>query len=179
MPQKKYLHTLIIGGTGMLSPALQYLADTSTTVTSIARHPTAVSPNVTPVSVDYTDPTALKTALTHHAPYDLALIWIHNSAPSAPDHVAKTLDAQGSPSRLIHVLGSASADPATWQDGQTTRFTQYAHIHYQRVILGFVAQNGRSRWLTHQEISDGAIRAINSGDEVTIVGQIRPWDKRP
>jgi hypothetical protein len=46
-------------------------------------------------------------------------------------------------------------------------------------VLGFVVENGQSRWLTDAEISDGVGRALESDDPVTIVGTVTPWSARP
>ena len=53
------------------------------------------------------------------------------------------------------------------------------HIRYRQVLLGFVHEDGQSRWLTHKEICAGAIQACASDDTVTIAGQVEPWNLRP
>lgn len=40
--------------------------------------------------------------------------------------------------------------------------------------LGFIIDDGKSRWLTNKEISDGIIKAIKDDKPVTIVGTIHP-----
>jgi hypothetical protein len=49
--------------------------------------------------------------------------------------------------------------------------------HY--VQLGFIIENGHSRWLTHEEISAGVIQAICTKKPVTQVGLLEPWEMRP
>jgi hypothetical protein len=46
-------------------------------------------------------------------------------------------------------------------------------------VLGFMVEHGVSRWLDDAEISAGVGRALESGDPVTIVGTVTPWDVRP
>ncbi len=52
---------------------------------------------------------------------------------------------------------------------------------YREIILGFVyrEENDRSRWLTHEEISEGVLNAIRLQQDRYIIGQIEPWVKRP
>ena len=55
----------------------------------------------------------------------------------------------------------------------------YPQLHYRRVILGFVVEGGKSRWLTHEEISGGVIEAVQKDAERYIVGTVEPWSMRP
>ena len=40
-------------------------------------------------------------------------------------------------------------------------------------------EGGRSRWLTHDEISQGVLDAIQVGEDVAIIGTVQPWEERP
>ncbi len=175
-------HALVVGGTGMMGGVSCWLVGQGMTVSVVARRP-HLPCVINPLAVDYrhtdTLQTAMKGAIAEQGAIDRAVCWIHGSAPDAPDAVAAVLDQQAIPVQYVHVLGSAGADPDNWQDGETAAFSQYENLSYQRVVLGFVAMGNGSRWLTHREISDGVIGAIQSRDAVTIVGQIRPWAMRP
>jgi len=79
--------------------------------------------------------------------------------------------------RIVHVLGSASRDPATL--GSEAPRRQH-RVRYQRVLLGFVVEQGRSRWLTDAEISAGALAAVDDPDaDPYVVGQVEPWSAHP
>jgi len=52
-------------------------------------------------------------------------------------------------------------------------------IDYQAVVLGFVVDNGASRWLNNDEISAGVLSAIDSEKPVAIVGTVEPWSAKP
>jgi hypothetical protein len=69
--------------------------------------------------------------------------------------------------RYFHVRGSAVADPSRTRSEAEEQFAHYPTLHYLQVILGFVLENGRSRWLTDVEISQGVVTAIE------------PWSSRP
>lgn len=56
---------------------------------------------------------------------------------------------------------------------------KYPTIRYHQVILGFVRQGNRSRWLTDAEISAGVIAALQSDQRDSIVGIVEPWPLRP
>lgn len=141
------MHALVVGGTGMLREATLTLAQ------------------------------ALRRAVGHYGPIQLAVCWIHSSAPEALQTVAAELGRSGEPCRLFHVRGSAAADP--------TRLPRPAldelppTVSYRQVILGFQIEGNRSRWLTHREISQGVLQAIEDDAEYRAVGVVRPWEMRP
>lgn len=175
------LHALIIGGTGMLREATLSLAERYPHISLIARRPerAGVREAIHPMALDYrqtkTLAAALRETIAAHGPISLAVAWVHSTAPDALPTVLRELAAQGEPFRLIHVRGSAAADPSklptvpNLPDG----------CRYQQVILGFVIEGGRSRWLTNAEISQGVLQAIESGEERAIVGTVHPWSMRP
>lgn len=185
------LHALVIGGTGMLRDATLGLARQGYAVTAIARRQArldslaAAAPGrIFPIAVDYRDTAALtaaiNTALTERGPVTLALAWIHSTAPEAPLAAANALSGAGVPFHYCHVLGSAAADPSRPQPDRVAQFQQVPGLTYHEVILGFVLQpGGRSRWLTHSEISQGVLDAIAAGAQRHIVGTVEPWSLRP
>jgi hypothetical protein len=47
-------------------------------------------------------------------------------------------------------------------------------------VLGFAIEpDGRSRWLTHDEISAGAAEALADARPLSIIGTVTPWSARP
>lgn len=134
------------------------------------------------LQLDWTDPLAFLSRIEAHAQKhgwpDLVLAWLHSDS-LAPD-LATTLCRSNGLCRFIHVRSSGAQDPARDEDQVLSRFKAMPRVAYQQVILGFVVNQGRSRWLTHAEISQSAIRAINNpGHSQTIAGVISPWSMRP
>ncbi|WP_374712284.1 short-chain dehydrogenase [Symbiobacterium terraclitae] len=174
------MHALVVGGTGMLREATLALTRSFTTVSVVARRADTL-PGINPLSVDYRDSAALAAALRRaveqHGAIQLAICWIHSTAPAALPTVAAELGRSGEPCRLFHVRGSAAADP--------TRLPRPAleeippNVSYRQVILGFQIEGDRSRWLTHAEISQGVLKAVQEDAEYHVVGVVRPWDRRP
>ena len=85
--------------------------------------------------------------------------------------------APGAP--VVEVHGSASANPV----GGCPDPVLGDHPT-QQIVLGFVRHAGRTRWLTHQEISagvlDGVRRALaGKPSAVHQVGEFRPVHRRP
>ena len=80
----------------------------------------------------------------------------------------------------MQVLGSAHGDPS-----HPERLKEMAEaadgfpIDYQAVVLGFVMDAGRARWLTNDEISNGVFAAIASAAPLSIVGTVEPWSAHP
>ena len=91
------------------------------------------------------------------------------------EKIMNTLD-NSSNTEIYHVLGSASYDPKNvskeWYDPSP-------NTKYNKIILGFKIDQGLSRWLFQEEISDGTVKAIESKLKEFVIGQIEPWDMRP
>ena len=130
-------------------------------------------------ALDYREDGALRSALARavaaHGPPELAVCWIHSTAPDAPWTVA----AVCRPRRYVHVLGSAALDPARPDDGRRARFEALDGLVYTEVVLGFVHDGRHARWLTNDEIAQGVIAAIEDAAPRSVVGTVEPWSARP
>lgn len=150
-------HVLVVGGTGMLAPATRALATRGHAVTCIARQVVDLGSGITVEPVDYRDIPALRAALVHAArsrgPIELALCWVHTDAPDAPRVVAGAL-APGA--RLVQLFGTR-----VWPLEPVL-----LHIAYRQVLLGAKG----SRWLTHEEIANGALEAVDADRPLFVVG---------
>jgi hypothetical protein len=107
------------------------------------------------VQADWADPKELaaraESALGGRA--DLLVAWVYGPArPSVLRAVAPLL-APDAP--VVEVHGSASAKPI----GGCPDPVLSDHPT-QQVVLGFVRQGGRTRWLTHAEIAAGVLDAV-------------------
>jgi len=150
-------HALVVGGTGMLAAATRALADRGHVVTCVARRDAPLGHDVAVEPVDYRESELLRNALarasTARGPIELAVCWIHTDAPEAPRVVA---DALAPGARLVQVFGTRVwplADPPL-------------QIAYRQVLLG--ERDGR--WLTHEEISSGVLKAMVADRPVAVVG---------
>ncbi|WP_152655656.1 short-chain dehydrogenase [Oceanobacillus sp. CFH 90083] len=181
-------HTLVIGGTGMLSAASLWLADRSGKVSIIARNQgkmerlTAKADStapITPLLVDYKDSIALKDkirpCIRKNGPVDLVVAWIHSNSNNALDSIAHEIAQESVSWKLYHVLGSSS----DLSQIKEAAIKQYPGCQYRQIQLGFILEKGYSRWLTNQEISEGVIDAVAYDREVKVIGTLEPWDKRP
>ncbi|NOK62742.1 MAG: hypothetical protein GFH27_549293n12 [Chloroflexi bacterium AL-W] len=65
-------------------------------------------------------------------------------APEAPFVVAETVGKGTSFCHYIDIVGSADADPSQATLGRIARLQHIPMITYQRVILGFVQEQGYS-----------------------------------
>lgn len=181
-------HTLVVGGSGMLAALCLRLAKEQGTVSVVARDLKRLSSlagkampgRIRPVAADYSDAATFGCALDRlaHGKPDGVFCWVHDEvAPDAPLQAATHVRGT-----FWHILGSAVGDPAephvlsAWRE----RFRRHRpELIYRQIILGFVLENDRSRWLTDAEISDGVYSAAQSGDALRIVGTIDPWSRRP
>ncbi|PZN13228.1 MAG: short-chain dehydrogenase [Bacillota bacterium] len=186
-------HALVVGGTGMLRGASLGLAARGYIVSVVARGRSRLDAlvrdaagragSIHPVAVDYRDTGALANALadarSRFGPIELAVVWVHSVAPAAPLAVARLVGTPEHPGRFFHVLGSATADPSRPDPRRRATFASFPNIRYREVILGFVVDGRRSRWLTHEEISAGVLAAVDADRPRFIVGTVEPWDLRP
>ncbi len=180
-------HALVVGGTGMLKGVPLYFAQHGYTVSVIARNQNkfeelifskGIHGFINPVKADYNDyeklGKKLQNAISIYGPIETAVCWIHSTAPEAPFVITEILNNQNSKVKFYKVLGMPDVQP----DGQNKKFEMsiagYENIIYKKIILGFVIEDGASRWLTNTEISNGVIDAIKNEDDEFIVGRIEP-----
>lgn len=190
-------HVLVVGGTGMLRKVCRHLAGEGTgegtghEVTVIARSHARLNDlvrsaaplrgRIHPLPLDYRDTQALalglRAARQARGPIELAVCWIRSDATEALLTVADQIGGVRPPARLIHVLGSAAADPSSLLEGSA--LPEGPDPVVRRVVLGFVRGPRGSRWLADEEIAAGVIRAIEGGERESVVGVVRPWEERP
>jgi hypothetical protein len=186
-------HALVVGGTGMLKDVSLELVKRGYIVSVIARNEkglrglersaNSLSGRINPISLDYHDLTTLRHSLEaatlQYGSIQLAVIWIHRTAEHSLYEIAQFLNNPMGSCEFYHVLGSRAADPNNPDQKRKQTFHQLENFSYHEVILGFMIEDGRSRWLTHQEISQGVITALDRKESQWIVGTVRPWSARP
>lgn len=186
-------HSLVIGGTGMLSEAALTLGEHSDALSIVARTRKSLdslgsrlldSPAVyNPIQIDYQDVASLekslRAAIESYGPIDLVVAWIHSNAQDVPLIVASIAAEKSLDVDFFHVLGSSSAEPQSVPNPMELRLRAIPGLIYHKVILGFVEEGGNSRWLTNQEISRGVIDAVLADAPEHFVGVVRPWSMRP
>ena len=178
----------------MLRGVVLELARRGTTVTVVARRQQrldalanalegSATGEIHGVALDWRDEGALaaatRDAISSGGPIDLAVVWTHEDAKDGPYEVARELAASDRPVCFVHVLGSGAAAPAQPEDGRAQRFAALPQLTYEEVILGFVVEDQRSRWLNNREITEGVLGAIDRPAGRTIVGVVSPWTSRP
>ncbi|QSB09612.1 short-chain dehydrogenase [Lysinibacillus fusiformis] len=180
-------HALVIGGTGMLADTSLWLVNKGYHVSIIGRsayrmenlrNRTTKPSLLTPILVDYCDITLLKEKLeetiAHNGPIELVIAWIHSYADTTLENISSVISNWNSGKwKLFHVLGSKVNVSEVQEKLKLLDRTQYRQIQ-----LGFMMEKGHSRWLTHEEISQGVVAAIQHDLPVHIVGTLQPWEKR-
>jgi hypothetical protein len=172
-------HTLVVGGTGMLSELVRALAGDGERLSLLSRQASAAAGD-DGFDCDYHDQDgfrdALDRAVARSGPIDLAVVWFHTLKIDAPRLVAERVAG-----RMVQILGSATADPA---HPERLEFAQQIvaglpGCDLRQVVLGFKVEDGQARWLTNTEISQGVLEAVGADRSLTIVGQVKPWSARP
>ncbi|MEO0962613.1 MAG: hypothetical protein AAFY01_09330 [Pseudomonadota bacterium] len=179
---------LLIGTTGMLKSAAQQVAmETPGDVVVLSRRAgrflfedASLNRRTRTYEVDWTNGPAFMASLDEiaesHGPFTASLVWMHRRDESLRSHIAHQIADDGI---LIEVLGSAASRPSALGDVRVRHMKGLPQVRYRQLLLGFVHENGQSRWLTHEEICASALEAFTSEDSVTIAGQVEPWSLRP
>ena len=177
-------HALTLGCTGMLAGAAKGLEADGYAVSYLSR-----SGNL-PNGADGTShicnwesatslQTAVRGAIERHGVPEIVLAWAHTIGPVL--NLARHLSSPEHSVRLHHVLGSSVRNPARKDALSRIKlgFDQLPGIDWRAICLGYVRESEQSRWLTHLEISSGALSAIRLRSPIYTIGQTAPWKHRP
>jgi hypothetical protein len=183
----KHKHALVIGGTGMLADVTLWLNKKGYFTTVIGRRNETYqrlmkkvekSNQISSLLLDYHNSELLKEkveeVVKQNGSFDLIVAWVHSSAPDA---IPTILEVQEQ-NRLkkdfdfFHVKSSSSYF-------KQEELVVTNNCIYHEIFLGFKVVGNHSRWLTHNEISEGVKDTIHHKRPQTIVGQVEPWDLRP
>ncbi len=130
----------------------------------------------TKIAVDYTNSNDLAKELARtidtNGPIDLAVAWIHSTAPVALQIIHDAIALSSPKWSLFHVKGSTRSI-------SKEKPLESENMAYHQILLGFVLEGYSSRWLTHQEIASGVIEAIQAKQDEFVIGTLEPWKKRP
>ncbi len=178
------IHAITVGATGMLAGATVALAGRCRALTIVARRasdfadatafPSSLRLNC--IDVDYRRSEALRellaSAVAALGPAELVLAWIHSDAPRAPRIVAETVVGNASRCVFVHVKGTSGPPWPERRRLHSVLDPPIPGLSYKEVILGGVRSSTNWRWLTHREISAGALAAIETPEALTIVGEV-------
>ncbi|WP_026583915.1 hypothetical protein [Bacillus sp. J33] len=179
-------HALIIGGTGMLKYVAEWLTREGYKVSVSGRtiekfidafgSRNKSESRIAFIQADYyccdSFASQIQEAIRQGGNVGLCICWMRSDAEKSFEWLKSYLGRSDNPVQLYEVKGSHAS---------RERFTssKINNLKWNRVILGFKREKGRSRWLTDQEISEGVMNAIKKGKELYIAGEVEPWDQRP
>jgi NAD(P)-dependent dehydrogenase (short-subunit alcohol dehydrogenase family) len=183
-------HVLVVGGSGMLSELTIALLERGGRVSCIGRSPrrhariaATADERFLPLAVDYRDTDCLASELQRArstlGPVSHVIAWIHDPIQPVLQQILESVGSMEHEVDLLVILGSAAADPSRKGQDLEQLVLPFPNVRYREVILGFVLQGSSSRWLTHDEISQGVLHAFDSGERSSTVGVTSPWGRRP
>ncbi len=180
---------LVLGGTGMLRGVVLRLLAEPSDVFVLARNPEGLraltelaqddARHLTTIALDYHDRDRLGRWVAHvqlmHGPIDQVVAWVGGNREAVLSVVNEEIyQYRRSPWDLYDIRGSRA-----YVDKPPLPLL-HANCRYHRIILGFHVDDGRSRWLTHEEISGGIYQAMRKGsDDTVVIGTVEPWELRP
>lgn len=178
-------HALVIGGTGMLKEAVLRLAGQFDCVSVIARgsfrlnglweEGESLGLKINPLQLDYRDDDHLKSTIEDTikqvSPISMAVSWVKHSARNASKIVAGCLNNQDVQVSYFDLLGSLKyKELNSDEEEREDIFRNLERIDYHQVILGTIEAEEGNRWLTNDEICNGVLKAINSGEHHYTIG---------
>jgi NAD(P)-dependent dehydrogenase (short-subunit alcohol dehydrogenase family) len=182
-------HVLVFGGTGMLAQTTGWIAEHAKHTVAFGRNKQRLNGlakkygqyGLEARELDYTNTEALRKAIkvtyTEYGKIDLVVSWIHSTAPDAIPEIKKQLSKlQKNHQWTLVVVKGSSSHLARITDSE---MDIPDNCFLKEVQLGFKYNGVSSRWLTHQEISEGVIKAIREDKKNSVVGTLEPWEKRP
>ncbi|QND45963.1 hypothetical protein HB780_09630 (plasmid) [Rhizobium lusitanum] len=163
--------SLLIGTTGMLTAAAEWVVGRSGRVILVSRNASSSTlcryNNVEALDLDWRDPLPFVSTIVEMPRFEsaqLAVIWIHGSGAEAAQRLLVALSHR--PCLIVQVRGSqALQDIGTRQDPP---FEMRGRARLITVTLGAKWEAGRKRWLTWDEISAGVVTAINARESQVI-----------
>lgn len=184
-----YSHALIFGGTGMLLEASSSVAPSARRATFVANRAGSEQRLVERLGdksgwqlflLDWKQSGMFLDRLEAHLkrlpPVDLVLGWFHD--PGLAPQIAGRIQVRRG-CKFVHVIGSATRNPADLAISSAERFTHLPQFDYRQVLLGYMRDGAHPRWLTDLEICGGVLDAMSSSEKRVIVGQISDWERRP
>ena len=186
-------HILIVGGTGMLKQTVLMFAEQNCKLSVIARHHSrmnqllekagAASDKINPMIVDYLNlqelDDLLEMAIEKFGRFSSVISWIHG--PENPAHITISGKCESSQEPIPYYIlkGSASYNPKKVNSELTVKLAALPNIALHEIILGFMVEGTKSRWLTNREISMGTFLAVQNKFKSCVIGQIEPWELKP
>lgn len=136
-----------------------------------------------PIAVDYLDDYVLRKqlrkAIAKHGPVTLAVNWMQTEALESAYSVAEILNKTSPVCRFFQVLPGTDINDQRLKPFFEGPFEGLDRVLYRQIVLGFVAEKGMSRWLSNEEISEGAISALRNDTKVAVIGSVEPYEDRP
>jgi hypothetical protein len=180
-------HVLVVGGTGMLADVSKWHAKRHHKVSIIARDKLKMQKietesshknNLYPLYVDYRNLSSLEeqilSAIATNGPILQVVAWVRSDALESLQVIIKIVSSKAKQWNLFHVLSSGTNVKEI-----KMQIDLPSNCEYKQIQLGFKVENNQSRWLTHHEISQGVIEAIESNNvSLHIVGQVTPIQRR-
>jgi len=151
--------SLVIGGTGMLTEATKWLAARSDQTLLVARRASSFAvpgDDIVRLDADWRSPSferVVAEAVGRTPPIGAALLWLHE-----PDAILRWLLPIIPSARVVLVLGSVDGRPEVPDTA----------VKIATVRLGSVQTPSGRRWLTHDEISAGAVSSVEDGESRTV-----------
>lgn len=153
------MHSLVVGGTGILRPAAQTLAERGWQVTMLACRARDEPPQMFAAAVDVRDTPALGAALDEaisaRGPFDLALVYAPTAPATSMEAIAGHVEG-----RLIYVLTSAWSAPDADRARRDAWAPDGASHLTQRVTLGWTYGTEGARWHTPEEVGRATLDAL-------------------
>lgn len=162
---------LVVGGSGMLAGASNKLQSTYDHVGVVARHADKIEAiagtKIVPLLCDYHDIQQLVDVVdsfcNNYGKPKYIVSWIHGTSPNATMAIASFAQ-----SHFFEVTGHPGNDNYEIALTHKRKITQLGLTH-THIVLGGKGH----RWLTHEEISNGVLEAMDNPQPTVVIGRLQ------
>jgi hypothetical protein len=170
----------------MLKKVSQFLAAHDNTVSVISRTQSELNAlkqeamksegKINPLALDYRDQDNLKEqledAIAEFGGITLVVNWMHSDAIDSSEIIAEVLNRTSPFCRYFQVLPSEPDDVRRGHAYYDDPFKHLDKVLYRKIILGIADEDGVSRWLSDDEISNGIIDALRNDRKDAVIGSM-------
>jgi hypothetical protein len=120
---------------------------------------------------------AIEALVADNGPADVTVAALGKIPPEAAAVIAQTLRDLAVFTEFFDV-GSHDEDRMITNQREG-RLRSFENVWYRKIEVGFILDNGTSRWPSSEEVTNGVIQAVDEKTAKTIIGQTEPAERRP
>lgn len=120
---------------------------------------------------------AIELLVSDNGPADVTVAALGTVGSEVAVVIAQTLRDLAVFTEFFDVSGPAEDPLHAYQ--REGRLRTFENVRYRKIEIGFMVDNGNSRWPSAEEVTTGIINAVEQRTSKSLIGQLEPADLRP